>query len=394
MRICYICSDPGVPVFGRKGCSTHVRETCLTLIEMGHDLRLICANIEGDDDERDLIPIVKVDPPRSRKLGFDLRHAIADRRVERAAERLFGRWRPEAIYERYSLYSRAGTRLAHRYGLPHLLEVNSVMTREQKERIKLGPLARFIERRIFSRARHVAILSEPLRGEVIARRGHGRAITRMPMAVNLNRFSPEVDGAPVREKLRLGERFAIGYLGTLTEWHGISMLHDLARTLDERGASDCVILVVGGDDRRVEAHRQKVAERGYEDTLRFIGPVAHREAPAYLRAMDVALVPDTTYWSSPAKLFEYQGCGVASIAPRYPAVLTAMDHGVEGLIFEPNEVEQLADMVLLLRANPELRLEMGRRARARAERDHSWESHARGVIEIFKGQRRGDAAAA
>ena len=26
MRIAYVCSDPGVPVFGCKGCSVHVQE--------------------------------------------------------------------------------------------------------------------------------------------------------------------------------------------------------------------------------------------------------------------------------------------------------------------------------------------------------------------------------
>ena len=31
--------------------------------------------------------------------------------------------------------------------------------------------------------------------------------------------------------------------------------------------------------------------------------------------MDAAIVPDTTYWSSPAKLFEYQASGIPVLAP-------------------------------------------------------------------------------
>ena len=26
MKIAYVCADPGVPVFGNKGCSVHVQE--------------------------------------------------------------------------------------------------------------------------------------------------------------------------------------------------------------------------------------------------------------------------------------------------------------------------------------------------------------------------------
>ena len=37
------------------------------------------------------------------------------------------RWRPDAIYDRYSLYSRTGYRASRRFGLPHLLEVNAFL---------------------------------------------------------------------------------------------------------------------------------------------------------------------------------------------------------------------------------------------------------------------------
>ena len=33
MRVAYVCADPGVPVFGRKGCSIHVQEVLRELQE-------------------------------------------------------------------------------------------------------------------------------------------------------------------------------------------------------------------------------------------------------------------------------------------------------------------------------------------------------------------------
>lgn len=387
MKILFICSDPGVPVFGRKGCSTHVRETCLTLIGLGHEVRLVCANAEGDDAGRDTLPIIEAKALRSKKLGFDLRHILLDRRMFAAARKVIEEWKPDAIYERYSLYSKTGTRLAREYRLPHILEINALMTIEQADRIKLMPFARMAETRIFRDARHVVVVSDPLRDDVARVRQSAAEISRMPMAVNLKAFNPNIDGSAVRREHELEDKFVIGYVGTLTSWHGISLLYGLAQGLKDAGVKDFAILVVGGDDRRLEQHRGKVSRRELQDVLRFIGPVAHSRVPEHIRAMDVAIVPDTTYWSSPAKLFEYQGCGVPILAPRYPAIEYAMTHLREGWLFEPKNVEEMVRGAKYLYENPEARRQMGIQGRQRAERDHSWDKLGRNVVEIFQRQK-------
>jgi glycosyltransferase involved in cell wall biosynthesis len=347
---------------------------------------LVCANAGGDDRDVALLEIDEVTPYRSRRLGFDLRHLLTDRRVEKAAARLIGRWHPDAIYERYSLYSFAGARLARRYQLPHLLEVNAFVTRELTDRIRFMAAARAAERRIFRRARHVVVVSEPLAEEIAQLRGTAGEITRLPMAVNVHNFHPGRDRAGVRERLGLGVRFVLGYVGTLTGWHGIKLLYELVERLRGAGIGPFAVIVLGGDPRRLEEHRRRVKEAGLEEWLRFLGPVPHTHVPDYIAAMDVALVPDTTYWSSPAKLFEYQGCGVPVLAPRVPAVEMALAHGEDGLIFEPGNVEELARHAMTLYQDPQRRRAMGIMAAERAAKDHSWEASALQVVGIFERQ--------
>lgn len=388
MKVLFICADAGVPVFGRKGCSTHVRETCLTLLKLGHEVRLVCSNTEGDDAGRDEISVIEVAPNRSKRLGFDLRHILLDRRIERAARAEIIRWSPGAIYERYSLYSRAGTNLAHEFNLPHILEINALMTKEQENRIRLMPLAQLAERRIFARARHVVVVSDPLREDVAVVRRSDREISKMPMAVDLEKFNPGIDASDVRRKYGLENKFVLGYVGTLTGWHGISLLYHLAEGLKGAGVNDFAILVVGGDDKRLAAHRQKVEEKGLTAEMMFIGAVPHSEVPHFIRAMDVAIVPDTTYWSSPAKLFEYQGCGVPVLAPRYPAIEFAMTHKKEGWLFTPENVEEMVAGAKALHDDPPLRKSLGASGRRRAEEFHSWEKLGRSVIDVFERQRK------
>lgn len=386
MKICYLCADPGIPIFGRKGCSTHVRETCSTLMELGHEVRLLCSNPAGDrggSEGHADFETISVVPPRSRKLGFDLRHVVLDHRFGKALEDLIRDWRPDAIYERYSLYSRAGLRSTRRHNLPRLLEVNAFLTREQQDRIRIAPLARFVERGIIRSAPRVIVVSEPLRSEVAQLGVPAEFVVKMPMAVNLEKFNPAIEGAEVRRKHGLDGKFVIGYVGTLASWHGLKLLEEVAERLRDGGAPPFAFMIVGGEGHKLEANRARVRERGLEELVRFIGSVPYEDVPQHIRAMDTAVVPDTTYWSSPAKLFEYQASGVPVIAPSYPAIHDALEHGREGFIFKPLDTAEMARLIVQMMNDCESLKRMAESARARAERDHSWRYNGERIMELF-----------
>ena len=384
MKICYLCADPGIPILGRKGCSTHVRETCLILSRMGHQVKVLCSNVEGDASLAADLDIIPIEPFRSRKLGFDLRHMLLDRRLWRTMRSVVHDWQPDAIYERYSLYSRTGGKAARRFGLPRLLELNAFLTQEQSTRIKLPWLARRVERSIIRSARRVIVVSEPLRREVNELGVPFDAIAKMPMAVNLDQFNPSHDGSAVRKSHELEGRFIIGYVGTLSGWHGIKLLYDMARRMIELDAPPFAFLIVGGEGRKLEQHRLMAREKGLDDAIRFVGSVPHDDVPEHIRAMDAAIVPDTTYWSSPAKLFEYQACGVPVLAPSYPAIHEVLDHGVEGFIYPAADTDKMAESALNLMRDPDACLRMGRAAHRRAERDHSWRTNGDKIIDLFR----------
>lgn len=383
MKICYICTDPGIPVNGRKGCSTHVRETCYALTRLGHEVKLLCANTEGDAQHEGL-DIVEVAPYKSRKLGFDMRHILLDRRMWATLQQTIETWRPDAIYERYSLYSRAGTLASRRYGLPRLMEVNAFLTREQEQRIRMGWLARRVEASIIRQAPSVIVVSEPLRREIHELGVPFEHIVKMPMAVDLEKFNPNVSPAGVREQYGLEGRFVIGYVGTLAGWHGIRLLYDMANELKAAGAPPFAFFIVGGTQDKLDMHRAKARQAGLENELRFIGSVAHDEVPRHLQAMDVAIVPDTTYWSSPAKLFEYQASGLPVLAPSYPAIHEVLEHGREGYIFPPLDVKQMAALALELMNKPDVRREMAQNARRRAEAEHSWLNNGEEIMNLYR----------
>ncbi len=48
MRVAYVCADPGVPVFGKKGCSVHAQEVIRSLRGRGASVELFARRLGGD----------------------------------------------------------------------------------------------------------------------------------------------------------------------------------------------------------------------------------------------------------------------------------------------------------------------------------------------------------
>jgi len=383
MRICYLCADPGIPILGRKGCSTHVRETCRSLQEAGHEAFVVAASRGSDISEYRNIEIIEVPPIRLRWLGSDLRQWLFNRGLTHTLNRLAKERAPDVLYERYSLYSTAGMHLAKRFQLPRILEVNALLVEEQIHRIHFPRLATWMENRIVRSAPAVIVVSKPLRDAFIGRGVNPRQITIMPMAVDVGRFHPDVEPTDVRSRFHLNNRTIVGYTGTLTAWHGIDLLYEVAERFKALEENICVV-VIGGDKGKVDDHRERVQSRRLGDYLIFVGSVPYTEVPHYISAMDIAVVPGSIEWASPAKLFEYQAMGKPTVAPRLVPVADILTDGREGYLFRPNDVDELTDRILQLHRNSVERLAMGRRARQRVVESHAWEHNTKRIIEMFE----------
>ena len=132
MRLAYVCADPGIPVFGSKGCSIHVQEFLRAAQGLGHELTLIAARVENAPPA-DLRDVHVVHSPLPSAAKGTSRELVAYQNNEAYLSALREHAPFGAVYERYSLWSTAGMAYAAEAGIPGILEVNAPLIEEQAQ---------------------------------------------------------------------------------------------------------------------------------------------------------------------------------------------------------------------------------------------------------------------
>lgn len=143
-----------------------------------------------------------------------------------------------------------------------------------------------------------------------------------------------------------------------------------AFTLAAPRIPDAHLLLVGSldapDERAIaEALRQSARERGLEPRVHFAG--ARRDVPAILAASDVFVLPSRSEGLSSA-LVEAMTAGLPCIAARVGGAPEAVDNGASGLLFEREDRDQLAELLVETVSDPVLRHQLGLQAARSAQR--------------------------
>ena len=385
MRVAYVCADSGIPLFGAKGASNHVREFLAALAAAGCRPAACVTRLCGPARPVPYEVTVLQTPPApegfAAHAGAEASSLARNMHSRQALEELHAQSPFEMVYERYSLWSYAGFEFAIAHNLPFLLEVNSPLRCEQRKyrHLCLEPAARAIELLLFRGAGLVIGVSRDVIDYVVAESGRHLPTMVLPNGVDLDRFRAPAD-AP-------HDGFTVGFVGSLKPWHGLEILLPAFRSLCAE-SGDYRLLLVGDGPMRgwVEDYTRN---HGLEGKVHLTGAVEKAEVPGRLAAMDVAVAPYPPledFYFSPLKLFEYMAAGRAIVASRIGQIPAILRDRETALLAAPGDVRDLAGKIGALRAQPAVRARLGQGAREEAFRHHGWEHRVREVLQAARGQ--------
>lgn len=248
----------------------------------------------------------------------------------------------------------------------------------------LGSVARWS----FQRAAGIAACSDNLAARAMALGAPEAKTELIPYGADLKAFHADPDAVRrIRTKLKLdGDQLMVLGVGRLVYKKGFEFL---VQALDEvRATAPNAKLVLAGDgDLRQELERQ-VAGLGLTSRVTFAGWVPREEIPAYFAASDIVAVPSVRDEAGnvdglPNVALEAMAAGKPLVASSLAGLPQVIQSGINGLLVEEKSSHQLAQAILKLACDAEVRLRMGAAGRAQVREVLNWDNVARMYINVY-----------
>jgi glycosyltransferase involved in cell wall biosynthesis len=232
-------------------------------------------------------------------------------------------------------------------------------------------MARFLERWGYKSADLIGCTTNSL-VETVVRRGASVDKTfYFPNGADLDLFKPVERENPIADGLGLGDRFVVMYSGLFGIKHGLEVLLEAAKTLSRK--KDIVFLLIGNGARR-DALDRFIRDNGLTNVI-IAGERPIEDIPHILARADACFAacrpePYPKKLIS-VKVFEYLACERAVVGSFEGESARIIYESGGGIVVPPGDAKGVADAVLRLYKDAELRRSMGAAGRKYVERNFS-----------------------
>lgn len=197
----------------------------------------------------------------------------------------------------------------------------------------------------------------------------------LPMGVDVQLFQNTNDKSELLSKYKIHSKFNLLFLGRLAKKKGIpylikAMPKILSRTKD-------VNLILCGNGYLRKELEQLVEKMGLEKYVKFIGFVANKEKIDFISLANILIVPSVVIRSGeteglPVVILEGLAAGKPIIASDVSGVKDVIKDGENGLLVKQKNPEQIAEKVLKLLDDKELREKFSKNA-LKTSKKYDWE---------------------
>lgn len=388
MRILYHHRTRGAAVEG-----VHIRSIANALRAKGHDVDIM--SFPGADPEEHQTANVSLQKPNlsNRIISFITKRfpEFAFELLELAYNVLAGIrllkyifvQKPDAIYERYSLFMFITVFIAKIRKIPIVLEINDSALLLRVRPLLFKGLAKWIESWIFRNSSGLMFISSYFLNVAKDAYGDIAPCIISPNAADISMFTPsEEKRKSVRVEYGIEDKIVCGFVGAFLPWHGIeSFIKEVAVSLKE---TPNLVLLLVGDGPLYEQSLNFVKKHGVESQVVFTGRVPHEQVSALMSAMDYAILPDSNTYGSPMKLFESMAMAVPMVCPDYDPVTDIVKDNETGWLFKAKNQAQAVDKVIALSRDPEQLKQVGQAARDYIINERQWSHNATDLVELYR----------
>ena len=243
-----------------------------------------------------------------------------------------------------------------------------------------------LERQVAHAADHVIAITDGLRAQLIEWGIPKEKISLAPNCVDAEQFTVQPRNEQLERSLMLNGKVVIGYVGSLVKYEGLNLLLEAVAMLPQMLRNNLAVLVVGDGTMRSQLEQQ-AHDLGLSHMVQFTGKVPMEEVNDYYSLIDIAPFPrisaEVCEMISPLKPLEAMAMGSVVLASNVRAIAEHVIANKNGLLFEKENAQDLADKLSMLIQHPSMVLELSRAGRSWVENRRSWKSMATVIASVY-----------
>lgn len=234
----------------------------------------------------------------------------------------------------------------------------------------------WIERYVLRHA-DAAIAGNQEAVRVLHTKGYSGPVEAIPQfGVDPELYAPAPDGTG-----HVSRTFTIGYVGRLVQAKGVDLLLDAAAGLE----GEWQLRIMGSGPQR-DSLQQRVSRLSLDGRVVFDPARPSCQVPAYLRQLDVLVLPSRTQpnWKEQfgRVLIEAMACQVSVVGSTCGEIPNVI--GEAGLVFPEGDAGTLRDHLRGLMDDPDVRRRLGQAGRARILKHFTQAQVARRTVALYR----------
>jgi glycosyltransferase involved in cell wall biosynthesis len=386
MKILFYSPHPTLYFDAPTGYGSHMRGIVNGFREEGHIVEILVLgnkpqSIDSVTQTKSLKSILKKVLPKI--LWRTLKEIQQIRFDKHAAQELrssIQKFNPDVVYERSAWMSNGSVQVIESFNVKHVVEINAPFEEEVKEFEQASSFISFIGKNklknLLQSADLVAPITSSLQKHIVKNYGVNRAkCLVVPNAIDKSEIQiTESRVQEIRKTLDLTDKIVVGFVGSIFPYHGVDRLIHAVFKLNN---SDVSLLIVG-DGYLIPELKEQARILGLSRRVHFTGSVPKDDVYNHIAVMDVVTLPNTEWYCSPVKLFEYGALGKVVLAVNEAGVSDVMTD-TDGMLFENNEGDFQEALNFTISNLSQLK-ERANTFQQKILSNHTWSANARQIL--------------
>lgn len=235
---------------------------------------------------------------------------------------------------------------------------------------------------IYKKADKVVFVSEIASQEAIQMGLEKEKIDILPVTIDTEIFKPLNKKQELRQELNIKGNKVIIFIGRInfTE-KGIGYLLNAVNKIKEK-IKDVNLIIIGGDGES-ERMFKMIKELKLENNVQTVGKKPFSSLVNYLNAADIFVMPSVWLETFGQVTIEAMACGLPVVSFDAGASPFINLHEQTGIVAPSKNIDKLADGLIKILQNDELRKKFGKAARQRVLENYTYEVLIKKFIEII-----------